>query len=145
MILPAEAMRLRLMADSAIVALIGDRLLPSAGTMLTVKPFVVFSLLAADHHHHLLNASGLNQARVQFDIFASEYATAKAISELFRLRLDGWRGTVTNGSDSVLLSCVELRDERDDYVPPTDGSDAGTYRLMHDYFVSASESIPAHT
>lgn len=141
--LPEEAIFRRVTGSTALNTLIGGRFLPLSASMRTTMPFVVYKRFTADHQHHLGGASGLVFLRMQFDIFGQTYAVVKAIGEAFRNLLDGYRGTVTNGPDSVLLSCVELQDEREDYVQPTDGTDIGAYRLTQDFRISASTSIPA--
>jgi len=76
------------------------------------------------------NAGGLAAPRFQFDAWATTYAAAKAITDQIRAALNGYKGTITIGADSVVVQASLVDDER--YDPDMD---AGLERLSSDYKV----------
>lgn len=146
MTLSAEAhIRARLMGSADLVALIGDRLEPSASSELSDLPRVVYSLYAADHQEHHGGAAGLVFLGLQFDVFAASQATMVAVCEAIRNRLDGFRGTITTDGESRFFGRIHLDGERDESIPPSDGSDQIIYRRLLDFAISTRESIPTLT
>lgn len=134
-----------LMGSAAVVALIGNRFQPAIASEQSARPYVLYTRLGADHQYHMASASGLLFAFLQLDVFADTYANLEQVCEALRNRLDGYRGIVTAGADSLWLQQVRLDNERDDFVSPTDGSDRGTFHRSVDLRVSASEPLPILT
>lgn len=139
------AIRHRLVTSPAVSALLGDRIEPSFSSEQTRLPRAVYTRLISDHQHHMGGASGLVFVRVQIDIFADTFSEMEQIGEAVRNRLDGFRGNITVGADTVWLQQVHLEDARDQAVDPTDGSDRGIFRRLLDFRISAAESIPVLT
>lgn len=138
---PETHLRAHLLASAAVLALV-TAIEPSASAETTTLPRVVYSKFSRDGQHHMGAASGLVYLRIQFDIFAKDKDQADDIAEAFRNRLDGYRGTITTLGESRRFDVVQVENDRDEFVPPTDGSDQITYRRMIDVFVGCAESIP---
>ncbi len=135
----------RLITSTACFALLSNRIEPSRSSEQTALPRAVYTRLVADHQDHMGGASGLVFVRLQLDVFAATLDSLEQCCEAIRNRLDGFRGNVTVGADTIWLQKVHLEDERDQPVDPTDGSDRGLFRRLLDYRISAAESIPTLT
>lgn len=142
---PETHLRARLLASASVSALVGDRIEPSASSETTTLPRVVYSRFSADHHHHHGGGAGLVFYRIQYDVFATSQEQMDAVGEALRNRLDGFRGPITTGAESRFFGLIRLEIERDEPVPPTDGSDQILYRRSLDFFVSCEEPIPSLT
>ncbi len=146
MTLSAEvAIRNRIITSTACAALLGDRIEPSRSSEQTTLPRVVYTRIVSDHQNHMGGASGLVFLRLQLDIFAATFDSLEQCFEAIRNRLDGFKGNVTVGSDTLWLQQVHLEDDHDQSVDPTDGSDQGIFRRLLDFRISADESIPTLT
>ena len=140
---PEIAFRYLLTTSAAVVALLpANNIQPSAASELLTVPFAVYSVISTQRERHLLKPSGLAFRRCQLDVVAATNAQCAAISNAIRNRLDGYVGQVTLGADSLKFQNVELLDERDNYVSPSDGSDVGLYRRLLDFRFSYPETIP---
>jgi hypothetical protein len=125
---------------------IGDRMGPHQQTQRTVRPYIVYSRIAAEHERHLLAASGLVFVRLQLDLYADSYDDLVELVEAVRMLLDGYRGVVAHASGATVeFQNVELVDELSDYESPNDGSDVGPQHHRMDFRVSALEPIPTLT
>lgn len=140
-----EAALVKFLKDSAALnSSVGGRIFPVTASMTQRMPFIVYNRVASARPIHLLGDSGLLQMNLQLDVFARSYAESKSVAELIRKRVHGYIGTVTDGTETE--SCdMAIRAERDDYVPPTDASDTGVFRVSIDVDISISESLTANT
>lgn len=136
----------RLLAQSSVTALVGQRIWPHVapqGTDTNTLDYIVYHAVDKVHEQNLRGASGVCFARLQLDVFASSYARAKAIVEAIRMCIEGYRGDVTVGSDIVRVVHCSLELEVDEFDPPIDGSQRGRHRMILDYKVGYEETIPA--
>jgi hypothetical protein len=78
--------------------------------------------------------AGLAYPRFQFDSWSWVYVSAKAINDQVRAALNGYRGVIINGADSVAIYAALIEDER--YNPDLD---AGLHRLSSDYIIYHEE------
>lgn len=143
-LIPEVALRYLLTTSAAVTALVGSRVSPGFVSELSAFPFIAYSLIASQHERHLQGPSGLVFRRYQLDIYSRLNSELCAISDAIRNRLDGYVGVVTIGADSLRMQNVELLDQRDNYISPTDGSDVGIYRRSLDFRISHGETIPTH-
>jgi hypothetical protein len=142
---PTDAFRAFLLQSTAIAALIDDRLGPHQQPQTAVRPYGVYTRIATDPQHHLVGASGLAFVRIQLDLYGDDFGVLETIAAAVRNRVDGYRGTVTQGSDSLAIQCIELLDQSDAADSPNDGTDSGPHRIRMDFRISAPESIPSFT
>lgn len=127
----------------AITAIIADRMAPHMQAETSPRPFIVYSRIVADHQHHLGGASGLVFVRLQLDLFADDASELYALAEAVRMRLDGYRGTVTYGTEDLVLQFVELVEEQSSSETPNDGSDSAPHRFRMDFRISALVPVPS--
>lgn len=131
--------------STPVAAIIGDRMAADFQSQPTVRPYVVYTRIANDPQHHLGGFSGLAFTRFQLDLFADTPLALFSLREALRNRLDGFRGTVTVGIDSIVFHCIELLDEQAVGETPNDGSDQAPHRFRMDFRISALEPIPTLT
>jgi hypothetical protein len=80
--------------------------------------------------HDTSGMTGTAYPRFQFDAWAATYGSAKAITDQLRTALNGYKGTVTSGADSVVIQASLVDDER--YDPDLN---AGLERISSDYII----------
>jgi hypothetical protein len=80
--------------------------------------------------HDISGSAGTAHARFQFDAWATTYASAKAIADALRAALNGYKGTITSGADSVVVQAALIDGESSE--PDVE---AGLARVRSDYFV----------
>lgn len=137
------AIRQLLLANLTIAAA-SARIVPKTASMGDPKPFCIYNRVGYQPDHHLRGKnSGRALVRVQLDWFAASYTQVMNLGTATRAALDGFAGTVVVDGMPVVLHTLWQEDERDEYVPPTDASDIGIYRLSMDFACSATVAINA--
>jgi hypothetical protein len=63
------------------------------------------------HTHDTSGSAGTAYPRFQFDAWATTYASAKAITDALRAALNGYKGTITSGADSVVVQASLVESE----------------------------------
>jgi hypothetical protein len=105
-----------LVADVSVTALVGQRISPTTRAQDTTLPCVVLSLISVVPTNHLNGAPTLDANRVQLDVFAETYASARAVADACRASLE------TAG--------VAMDNEIDDFEP-----DVSEHRITQDFMV----------
>jgi hypothetical protein len=139
-----EALEARLLASSALEALVGDRIfygvLPQRLDLGRDGPALTWLVVGRPMGHHLTGSDGTATARVQFSAWSYREKTADQITEVIRDMLDGtpqaW------GNDTVKIMGVYQEDEIDLPEQPRSGSDQWTYQIASDYSIKHRVSIP---
>ncbi len=101
-------------------------------------PFITYQTVAGNKIRSINGPSGLAQKTFQIDAYSDSAIGSKEIARDIRLILDGFRGTVTIGADSVRIGGVSMQSERDfieDNVNPK------LYRASVDYLFTYDEDI----
>lgn len=126
------ALYAKLAATAGVSALVGTRITPLRLMDATDLPAIAYTQISGPRilTHDEAAGSSLAQKRYQLDAWAETYAEAHAIALQVRTALDGYRGTVTSGADSLTLQGVLIEGERDDYDPET-----RIYRVIQEYTV----------
>ncbi len=80
--------------------------------------------------HDTSGSAGTAHPRFQFDAWATTYSSAKAITDALRAALNGFKGTITSGADSVVVqsSLVDAETSEPDL-------EAGLARIRSDYVI----------
>jgi len=80
--------------------------------------------------HDTSGSAGTASPRFQFDAWATTYASARAIADALRAALNGYKGTITSGADSVVVQSILIDGESSepDLV-------AGLARIRSDYVI----------
>ncbi len=101
-------------------------------------PFIVFSRVFGSKIRAINGPSGLAQSTYQIDVYSADYAESRNLSKAVRLILDGFRGTVTIGADSIRIGGVSMAGERDFTESDTNPK---LYRASVDYLFTYDEDI----
>jgi hypothetical protein len=108
-------LRLFLLADPDIAALVGTRVYPSPAPQNAEMPCITFQRVSTDREYSLDGRSGLAGPIIQIDCwsdapeYAGKYATAKTVAETVRLILESFRGFM----GPVRVQEVTITSERD--------------------------------
>lgn len=111
-----QAIRTILMADAAVVALVGQNVEPVRRDQATPLPSVVLQRVSLVPANHLKGAPTLDENRVQLDVFAETYAAARQIADACRAALEA--------------ADVVMDRENDNFEP-----DVSDYRITQDYLI----------
>lgn len=101
-------------------------------------PFVTFHRISGQKIRHINGPSGLAQTVFQVDVYADANLESRQISDSIRLALDGYKGTVTIGADSVRIGGVSMQAERDFIESSVDPK---LYRSSVDYLFIYEEDV----
>lgn len=99
-----DLVRAYLLADSAIVALIGERMYANLLPQKVTYPAVVIQAIDIIRPNTLRSVASLARARIQLDVYvaatsgASSRAVADGIGTALRQRLDGFSGSFSDDS-----------------------------------------------
>ena len=109
------ALRARLLQDASVASAFGTRIYPETLPQAPTYPAATYQVAWSDTDYTHDGASGLAQARVQFDIYAKTYAAVIEYKNAVKAALSGWQGTA--GSPSVSVRGVFWTNEMDLPVP----------------------------
>ena len=127
-------LRAFLLADSAIAAIVVDRVYPINLDQGIKHTSIVYSRQSGLPDHWMQGPSGLTRPRYQIDCWSMATAEASALADLVKERLDGYRGPMPYGTNSpqnsVEVQAVFFADEREGY-----DTDSKLYRVSRDYFI----------
>jgi hypothetical protein len=115
------------------IAQLGNRLYPVAAPARVQMPYATYARVSAVRARHTLGPSGLVSARFQIDIYAAAYATARAVSDAIRTRLDGFRGTITQPGWSCRIEGISLVSDQDLHEPEIEPQ--ALFRVSQDYLI----------
>jgi hypothetical protein len=136
----ATTLAARLKAVTGVSNLVSTRVWADRAPRATPHPYVVLQRIGGEPIHHLANASGLANATVQIDVFASSGSSRDAVAEAVRDAIDGWSGS----QGGVLVQEVTL----DPPVETQEGEDLGRevpiFRARIDGEVFFELAAPSH-
>lgn len=121
-----------LTTNAGLTAIIGSRVFEGALPQNEDLPCIVYNRISTlrVHSHDSLGAEGTARMRIQFDVWAGNYSTAKLVTDLLRAALNGYSGQVALGVDFVNIQSILVEDERVNHDPPS-----GLTGLSSDYMV----------
>lgn len=135
-----------LLTKAAFTSLVGSgssaRIYPGFLPAKTTYPAVAYRRISRNSEQQLSGAAGVDHMRMQFDVFHSDYDSAKSVVAVLRDELDGF-GPGTMGSSNV--KAIQSGSELDLPIAPNDGSDNWLWQIACDYMIHYDESIPAFT
>lgn len=93
------------------------KVFPGRATQTEHTPFVVYSVLSVDPSDTKQAASGLDQYRVQLNVYSEQLAEVEAIATAIRAILDNYTGTIgTTVIDKIRFMLeVDLFDDQAQY------------------------------
>jgi len=132
--------------DSGVNALVNGRVYWILQTKGTSVPSIVLSIVATGDTYSLNGASGLRDALIQVDAYASNYYDARATSRAVRLLLENYSGNMPDADATQVIGCVV---EKDWDMPFETGAKGFVYRAllevrMHYYDTSLPVSSPSN-
>lgn len=116
---------------SAITNLCAGRIYPVVMPELGQPPCIVYQLVSSVSQYSNDGPSGFVTARMQLTAWAASYADAKALDAAVRAALDGYTGTLPDGTDVANV----LIDNGLDYYE----KDSRLFRVSTDYRVLYSQ------
>lgn len=78
-----------------------------------LSPYIVFQRTDSDRWRSINNPSGIAQAYIQVDAYAGSYYAAKELEALIETTLDGFRGDVQTGGDTIKIAGISLQNDLD--------------------------------
>ncbi|GEM_PF-3278416 len=115
-----EVMRARLMADTDLGPLIGDRIAPDVAPGKAQFPFLLYQRLSAQEEYDIEGAPFMEIARIQYSSLGETWIAARRLSDAVRSVALGVRGTF----DGIVIDSVYVADQRDQGYDEI----AGSYR-----------------
>jgi hypothetical protein len=125
-----EALRARLIADTAVVEMVGQRIYPLVAPPKAALPAIVYQRISGMRVATHDGPSELARPRFQFACIGSAYAGAKNLANAVRVALDGYSGT----SSEVQVFVVLLENEFDFYTFESDEA-ASSCTVLVDFIV----------
>jgi len=104
-------------------------------------PYLTYFIADNEHVHCQGGGAGLTNPRVQLDAWANSKLEAAEIIDICRLALDSFRGTWGTGDNEITVRLSFIDSDREDFTPPTDGSEIGYYRAQADFMVFFVEEV----
>jgi len=128
-----HALLKHLLAQSALAALVGEKIYYVNAPQEVASPYVVFFKVSAVRETSLTGTSHLVNSRFQFSIFSETYYQAKQIAEQIQLALQDKNNEVIGGTGGVRVS-IQYDNEQDLYDPET-----GFYHIPVEYLIYYNE------
>lgn len=136
------AIRTRLLATTAVTALVGDRIYPHEARQHTPRPYIVFYGQTSPEHHLSGDSVGLSQCELTIEVHAegkTMYSDGKAIVAAIAASLFGYQGTI-NVTEGATVTAIDIRTciqetDADVLIPPIDGSERGRYVQLLSYSI----------
>lgn len=127
----SEALVAYVNADTTVAGMQSTRLYPLRLPPNATLPATVYQRIDASRVYAHALAGGLPKARYQLTHWGATFATAQALADAVRHRLDGFHGTMSGVRvDSV--QCVD--------GPDLDDPTTNTVRCVRDYFIEHTET-----
>lgn len=131
-----------LLDDADVLAIVSTRIFAAKAEQGAAKPYLIYQMIANEHHEQFGGSAGLAAALIQISGFSTSKSEVLDLKEKVRLALQGNETTVTVGADTFDILSVHLEGDRDVDVDPQDGSDAEIYGFSMDYRVGYPEPVP---
>ena len=131
-----KTLRLKLVSDAAVTALVGSRIYPLTLPQGVTLPAIRYQRITGNSDPHLGGTTGLAVATVQLDCVGTTYAGAEQVRDAVRESLEAYQGTVSG----VKITSVRATNHSDFYDAPAHANDVGLYQLMSDYEVFFTET-----
>lgn len=129
----------RLRGDANITALVGSstaaRISHEFPSQDSSMPYITISRVNSDYRHHIAGTTSKMRADIQIDSFAKTFDGAHALADLVRARLNTFQGTITVGSDSIVVDHCYINSDNTGFLATRGGMDARVKRVSHDYTV----------
>ncbi len=131
-------LRQRLAAESAVTALVNDRIRPDTLATNEIMPAIRYEMISSSQWELLNTPPTDAQSRIQIDAYGATRLECNNLAEVIRKNLHGFSGTLGN---IRIYDC--FMDNRYDSVDnPEAGSSTWRKRRTMDFVISHSEPVP---
>ncbi len=134
-----QIVRAVLLADPAVVALLGDRLYPVQLPEASTFPAGVITKASGVGEYTLDGDSGIARSRIQIDLYGEGYAAVVTIKRAVRHALSAFRGSPPSMSGCVIQSATCIND-MDFGVPETERAAPILRRRMLEFNIFHKEN-----
>jgi hypothetical protein len=104
-----EAIIAKLLADSGVSTIVGNRVFPGSRPQASTLPALVLNRISGGPEYADDGEVGLEQARIQIDCWAATYGAAKKLARAVTASLSAFEGTI----GATTFQLIELDIERD--------------------------------
>ena len=139
---PEQGLRQLLIGNIRIQRQVKDRVYPFKAPQGAPFPFLLYSRTTSAPEHRMSGASGLRGLSFQVDGYARSYEAMQALREAVRLSLDGFRGPVAVGGESIYFRHLFIESDADAFVEPQAAGDESIFSFSLDLSAMCPESIP---
>jgi len=122
-----QAVRGRLIADAAVVAIIAQRVFPEARAQGSALPCIVYGIQDEQRLGGLSQFAGVSKAKVEINLLAASRASARALESAVAAALDYWGGAATGTGYSVTIQGSRHQQTMTGYIEPAAGESVGTF------------------
>ena len=133
------AIRTRLINDSDVTDVCGQRIYPQAFPENVTFPAIRYSVTGSSRQPLVDAASGVVESDLEIDIYASTYLVCNELAKAVRETLQQYAGVV--GSLDILG--IRVVNQMELYETPVDSDDVGLFRVIFDLEVVHGESVPS--
>ena len=113
---------------------------PDVAPQDTIFPWLVYTVVSDNCYEYMGGDSGINEARVQIDVYAMTSVLRGAIANLLKSALDGLISVVSSG---VAISSMFLKDNKRSFENPKNESDTKIYRSMMEFTIWYYDPVAA--
>lgn len=127
----------KLAATAGVASLVSSRIYPVHAPQDAVFPYIIYSRSSTRFINSQDGYTGTGVAMIVISSWAKSYSGAKALADVVRSAIDGWRDQTL----SPKIDLASLVDESDIVLSPEDGSELPyAYGVSHDVDISFEES-----
>ncbi len=132
-------LKIRLESNTNITFLVGDRIYPGVAPTSAKLPYITYEQISNPTTRHMTAASKPSRATYQINCWAETRNKAFRVADSVREAIDGF----LRGKWGVVdVTSVTIKNVRDDFNKPDDGSQDGTHRRMVDVDIWHERSVP---
>ena len=137
---PETALRYRLVNDADISAIISARIYPHMPKQGASFPYMVYERNSSQYHHKMgaTTSTNLVQHSITFMGFgtAEQYSSLATLGIEIRASIDGFRGSIAIGGDSINFEMCHCTGEREGVLDPADGAGNPLHFIEQQYEVA---------
>lgn len=108
-----------LTTDATVSGLVGTNVYPAIAPQATSLPYITYQQISSIPYRHLGGVSAFSKSQFQIDCWAATPLAAKTLGNAVQEALDAFHGS----QSGIRIGEIALNDRRDNFQPPTDGSD----------------------
>lgn len=126
---PEAVARNALVTNTAVSALVGNRVYPVLAPATATLPFAVYRRSSIQRQQTLAGPLGLPTVSMEVQIYGTTYESARQVADVFRSVLDGYAGSLNN----VVVQNSSLEQESDDFVQLAGAELPPVYSVTQNY------------